>query len=170
MILKPKSSHRQFGRSDLWGELIEFIFRTQPKSSCKFLMGRLEVLFDSRSSPHLLTPIKPRRSNRFFIWLKDACLFGWGGKAKILLSVARMHLSTSCLVECKFSLLSALNSNEAMGRLPPLTPPKFFRHITLFLGNTLLDIFKRQLIATLVPQGAKNVAESRQKLASWPKF
>jgi hypothetical protein len=38
-----------------------------------------------------------------------------------------------------------------MGRQPPQTPPEFFRHITLFLGNTLLDIFLRQLIATLVP-------------------
>lgn len=28
---------------------------------------------------------------------------------------------------------------------------KICRHITLFLGNSLLDIFKRQLIATLVP-------------------
>jgi hypothetical protein len=38
-----------------------------------------------------------------------------------------------------------------MGRQPPQTPPEFFRHITLFLGNSLLDIFLRQLIATSVP-------------------
>jgi hypothetical protein len=42
-------------------------------------------------------------------------------------------------------------TNEAMGRLPPYPSPEKFAHITLFLGNTLLDIFKRQLIATSVP-------------------
>jgi hypothetical protein len=33
----------------------------------------------------------------------------------------------------------------------PNPTEKICRHITLFLGNTLLDIFKRQLFATLVP-------------------
>ena len=51
----------------------------------------------------------------------------------------------------KFALLSALNHNEAVGRLPPQTPPEKVRHITLFLGNTLLDIFKRHIGATSVP-------------------
>ncbi len=39
------------------------------------------------------------------------------------------------------------------GSLPKPHPnflAKFFRHITLFLGNTLLNIFLRQLIATLM--------------------
>jgi hypothetical protein len=37
------------------------------------------------------------------------------------------------------------------GEAASQTPPEKVRHITLFLGNSLLDIFLRQLIATLVP-------------------
>lgn len=38
-----------------------------------------------------------------------------------------------------------------MGRLPDQTPPEKLRHITLFLGNSLLDIFLRRLSATFLP-------------------
>jgi hypothetical protein len=39
-----------------------------------------------------------------------------------------------------------------MGRLPPQTPPeKFVGTLLYFWATRALDIFKRQLIATLVP-------------------
>ncbi|HEY9779082.1 MAG TPA: hypothetical protein V6D09_02935 [Leptolyngbyaceae cyanobacterium] len=49
-----------------------------------------------------------------------------------------------------------------MGSGSPQTPPEKVRHITLFLGNTLLDIFKRQLSDTSMPKMWQKVGKTWQ--------
>jgi len=63
----------------------------------------------------------------------------WGELTEFIFRTVRHNLSAS--------FFDRQNGEAAS----PNPTGKICRHITLFLGNTLLDIFLRQLIATSVP-------------------
>jgi hypothetical protein len=75
------------------------------------------------------------------------------------------HRKDYCFYRAQYAkIFPQVFLTSRVGRQPPQTPPKFFRHITLFLGNTLLDIFKRQLIATSVPHRCQKCGNKSAEL------
>jgi len=131
---------------------LEFIFRTPAKILQQVFDGKIRGFYLTQDRPPISSPLlNPGGQTEILFDCHLTVSLGGGVQRGFYYQLPECTFLLPVSSSAIFSFLSALNSNMAMGRQPPQTPPEKVRHITLFLGNTLLDIFKRQLIATSVP-------------------